>query len=406
MLFNNMLLVSGQSGAIELVGEAVGDVYGHHSHFSADDGRLAVVARNKGTGGSVYVYTMNGATATQEQRIDGPSTTGDIYVAKLDSTGTRLVAGAFTADERASNGGAAYVYARSGSTWSLEATLAPASNTANDFFGYDVGISANGDVIAVSHGGDDAGGGATVFTRSGTTWTRRTQLLPTGVDSSTDAGARTCDVSPDGGTVAFGVLRDSQSGTDSGGTVFVYKGAAASWTLSQKLYASDRGTDDEFGTHVRFGGNLTLIAGANEYDVVYGANTRFNTGAVYVFDRTSTSASFTETAILTPDFDPNTNGFSHGLYTAISGDGANVLSGVISYDADGTGGSTAQGHASLWQKTNGTWVHSRVYAPPPSATGTFRFGYYPALNSDGSVLVIGAEEDSAGTTAGAIYIFT
>lgn len=405
MLFNNMLLVSGQSGAIELVGEAVGDAYGYHSHFSADDGRLAVVARNKPTGGSVYVYTMDGAKATQEQRIDGPSTTATIEVAKLDSTGTRLVAGSSSADERVSNGGAAYVYARSGSTWSLEATLAPASNTANDFFGRDVGISANGDVIAVSHGGDAGGGGATVFTRSGTTWTRRTQLLPTGVDPSNQADARTCDVSPDGGTVAFGVMRDSQSGTDTSGTVFVYKGSAASWTLSQKLYASDRGIDDEFGTHVRFGGNLTLIAGANEYDVVYGGTTRANTGAVYVFDRTSTSASFTETAILTPDFDVGASGRQHGVFTAISGDGLNVLSGTLYFDVDDFSNS-AQGHASLWQKTNGTWAHSRVYAPPPSATGTFRFGYYPALNSDGSVLAIGAEQDSAGTTAGAIYIFT
>ena len=74
--------------------------------------------------------------------------------------------------------GAAYVFVRSGSSWSLETKLAPAALAADDQFGRSLALS--GDTLAVGAHKDNGSRGAVyVFTRSGSTWSLQDEISST-----------------------------------------------------------------------------------------------------------------------------------------------------------------------------------------------------------------------------------
>src|SRR5687768_11292448 len=75
--------------------------------------------------------------------------------------------------------GSAYVFVRSGSTWTQQAKLTAADGQSSDAFGTSVAISGN--IAVVGAPGDDAGanlneGSVYIFVRSGVTWTQQTKL--------------------------------------------------------------------------------------------------------------------------------------------------------------------------------------------------------------------------------------
>src|SRR5207248_2080220 len=93
-------------------------------------------------------------------------------------------------DNSATGSGAAYVFVRSGSTWTQQAYLKASNTGANDFFGVSVAISGN-TIVAGAYGEDSAAtgvngnqadngavdsGAAYVFVRSGSTWTQQAYL--------------------------------------------------------------------------------------------------------------------------------------------------------------------------------------------------------------------------------------
>lgn len=81
--------------------------------------------------------------------------------------------------------GAAYVFTRSGTTWSQQAKLTAADAAANNFFGYSVALSSDGATAVVgSYGSGTQAGAAYVFTLSGSTWTQRQKLTASDATSN------------------------------------------------------------------------------------------------------------------------------------------------------------------------------------------------------------------------------
>jgi hypothetical protein len=79
---------------------------------------------------------------------------------------------------------AAWVFTRSGSTWTQGPKLTAKGGSPQALFGFRVGLSSDGKTAAVSGPGDTAGtGSAWVFTRSGSTWTQQGPKL-TATDAS------------------------------------------------------------------------------------------------------------------------------------------------------------------------------------------------------------------------------
>ena len=93
--------------------------------------------------------------------------------------GDTVVVGAYNDDDNGSESGSAYVFTRSGTTWTEQAKLTASDGAADDFFGISVAIS--GDTVVIgAYADDDNGinsGSAYIYTRSGSTWTEQAKLM-------------------------------------------------------------------------------------------------------------------------------------------------------------------------------------------------------------------------------------
>lgn len=225
---------------------------------SQDDGTVA-------DQGSVSTYTFNGTTGTFQQKIVLTSPAASDYFGRsVAINGTTLIAGAFARDIAGkSSQGSASVYVLSGGTWTLQSTLIASDGLASDFFGFSVGLSS--DVAIVGTQGDDIGsnssqGSAYVFRRTGTTWTQEQKLTdPDGVAGDNFGYS----VAIEGETAAVGAY-----GVDSGGSLagaafkFLFKG---SWLAPQKLQSSS------FAPGQYLGRSIAIENGNDEEVIVAGA---------------------------------------------------------------------------------------------------------------------------------------
>ena len=139
----------------------------------------------------VQVYTRSGEAWTLQaeftQTISGGADFGaQSEAVGLSDDGETLIVGA---PEVNKSKGAAYVYVRSGEAWTLQATLTPSGEKGKGEFGNGVTLSEDGSTALVAgkfdHG---AHGAAWVFTRSGSTWTQQAELTSGQVKKETFFG--------------------------------------------------------------------------------------------------------------------------------------------------------------------------------------------------------------------------
>src|SRR5690606_31651697 len=109
-----------------------------------------------------------------EQQKLSPEDAGDAAHIGFDVAvdGDTALVGAFTADPPR-----VYVYVRGAEDWELQATLMP-DGPNEDAFGRSVSLSGDTALISETLWGVDAGeqGSAYIFTRSGGTWTQQARL--------------------------------------------------------------------------------------------------------------------------------------------------------------------------------------------------------------------------------------
>jgi CO dehydrogenase/acetyl-CoA synthase epsilon subunit len=286
--------------------------------------------------GAVYVFIRSGTTWTQQAYLKGASTgAGDTFgnSVSLASTGNVLLVGASEedsastlvggsqTDETAADAGAAYVFSRSGSTWTQQAYLKASNTEAGDAFGDHVLLSADGstavigayleDSAATGVNGDAASNGASgsgaayVFTLSGGFWTFQAYLKASNTARSDDFGAAMA-MSATGDVLAIGApLEDSNaSGLDgnqtnnsasAAGAVYLFKRSGGAWAQQSYIKASNTNSGDRFGIDFSVAmssdGNR-LVSGAYLEDSnatgINGDqsnNSSSAAGAVYVFSR-------------------------------------------------------------------------------------------------------------------------
>src|SRR5262249_37362839 len=104
--------------------------------------------------------------------LGSDASAGDQFGYSVAVSGDTAIIGAAVKN---SNTGAAYVFTRSGATWAEQQELTASDGAANDKFGYSVAVSGDTAVIGAP-GNNSAAGAAYVFTRSGTTWTEQPKL--------------------------------------------------------------------------------------------------------------------------------------------------------------------------------------------------------------------------------------
>ncbi|MES1188693.1 MAG: MYXO-CTERM sorting domain-containing protein, partial [Myxococcales bacterium] len=185
----------------------------------------------KGGAGVAYVFVRSGTTWTQQ----GPSFTSsdihssDQFGAAVSLSGDTALIGAYqkTLGVTTSQEGAAYVFQRSGSTWSQQgAPLVAADAGDADWFGWSVALASNTAVIGAPYqtqGTATEQGAAYVFQRSGATWSQAGSKLSAG-SATTNFGA---SVSISSSTLIAGGPGATVGQVKAQGSAYVYFRAGA-----------------------------------------------------------------------------------------------------------------------------------------------------------------------------------
>ena len=399
------------------------------------DGSFKYVHGGSATTIDTFTYNANDRTANSGSATvtihtlpallqQGKLTTTDTNVRlmgqSVDISGDTVVAGSPKDSTKGSSAGAAYVFTRSGTQWSQQAKLTAADGAASDEFGTSVAISGNSIVVGSWQDGDGgaASGSAYVFVRSGTTWTQQQKLTAAGAQAGDLFGGA---VDIDGNTVAVGARSDNAKGADSG-AVHVFTRSTATWSLQQKLHASDADLSEEFGDSVALEAD-TLIAGKSSVGA----------GSAYVFTRSGTT--WTQQQKLTPSDGGSFDTF--GKSVDVSGDTAIVGSPL------NDGNSTDKGAAYVFTRSGTTWtLQQKLTAIDKDAvavgasfdddkgsasgstygfvrkgstwsqvqklndsTGVAGDEFGVSVGVDGTLVVVGAHKDDNSTDSGTAFVF-
>ncbi|HET7924325.1 MAG TPA: hypothetical protein VFL30_05465, partial [Rhodanobacteraceae bacterium] len=147
--------------------------------------------------------------------------------------------------------GAAYVFQRSSGVWSETQKLVASDGAANDWFGQSVAFDGDTIVIGAPQYLDFGNGAAYVFTRSGDTWSESQKLT---ADDGVGRDQFGISVAVDGGDVlvgAYGVAFYT-------GAAYAFVESSGSWAQAQKLVASDAAQNADFGVSVALDGTTAL----------------------------------------------------------------------------------------------------------------------------------------------------
>jgi hypothetical protein len=249
----------------------------------AIDGNIAVVGAyqsdSNGTdSGAAYVYELVGSQWIERQKITAPDgSAGDQFGRSVAIEGNTIVVGSYRDDNNEPATGSAYVFAHSGGVWSQQQKLTAFDASTGDRFGISVTIS-NDTIVVGAYGDDNYTGSAYVFVRTGPTWTFQQKLTASDANQLDHFGY---SVAIDSNTIIVGAHNDDHSGKQYPGSAYVYERQGISWSQQAILRASDSSDADHFGCAVALDGNYAVI-GAYECDINY----ILDVGAAYVFART------------------------------------------------------------------------------------------------------------------------
>jgi len=259
---------------------SISDKFGVSMSSSGDTVVIGAFGDENETG-AAYVFVTDGESWTQEAKLvalDGAFTDFFGWSAAID--GDTIVVGSRYDDDAGGNSGSAYVFERSGTSWSYQAKLMADDASEVDLFGESVAIDG-GTIVVGAIGDDDLGehsGSVYVFVGNGVTWSQQTKLVAMGGEAWDEFGF---SVDIEGDTVVVGSIGDNDNGSNSG-SAYVFIRTGTSWNTGVELHPDDGATSDNFGNCVALDG-VTLVVGAPADDDMGSTS-----GSAYVFQGSGT----------------------------------------------------------------------------------------------------------------------
>ncbi len=376
---------------------AFDDWFGHSVAISGDTAVVGAPGNGidlRGEPGSAYVYVRSGTTWSEQAHFfASDAEADDFFGSSVAISGDTAVVGAPGDGTAAgSKAGSAYVYVRSGTTWSEQAHLFASDAAAYDNFGSSVAIS--GDTAVVGAPGDSSTiiegrkeGSAYVYVRSGTTWSEQAHFFASNAVPFNFFGDSVAIV---GDTAVVGVPGDDTAAGESAGSAYIYVRGGTTWSEQAHLFASDAAAYDNFGSSVAISGE-TIVVGANRDSTAAG----METGSAYVYVRSG--ATWGEQARL---FASDAAAYDHfGYSAAITGETI-----VVGARFDDTAAGMDAGSAYVYVRSGTTWSEQAHLFASDTAAGDF-FGISVAIS--GETIVVGAPRDdiAAGVEAGSAYVY-
>ena len=247
-VFGTSVAVSGDTvvvGAVSEKSNATG-VNGNQADNSAADS------------GAAYAFVRSGGVWSQQAYLKASNTGAfDNFGWSVAVSGNTVVVGAHGEDSNATgvNGnqannsssfsGAAYVFVRTGASWSQPAYLKASNTGSSDQFGRSVAVS--GDTVVVGANGEDSSA--------------------TGVNGN-----------------------QASNGASESGAAYVFVRSGSDWSQQAYLKASNPGDFDYFGYSVAVSGDTVVVGASREDSNATGVNgnqadnSSINAGAAYTFD--------------------------------------------------------------------------------------------------------------------------
>lgn len=332
-------------------------------------------------GSAVVFVSSGGGWSRQAELVPMESSVDARFGRAVAISGDTAVVGAFrdgfsSFDDR----GVAYVFVRSGGTWTQQAVLLSDLSGANDHFG--ISVALDGDTAVVGANNDNPGqgfftGSAYVFVRTGTSWTREAVLRASDAAAG-DLFASSLAITGD--TVVSGAPGDTPAAA---GAAYVFTRDEGAWSEAQKL---EVGGSQGVGASVAVSGDTVLVGAPRDDSVASDA------GAVHAFV-------FDGTWMLQDTLLPGEGAASDNFGSSVALSGDSALIGAI---LDDTVAGEDAGSARYYLRSGTDWQEQPLLAAAENSAGD-NFGASVALS--GEDLVIGAyQDDIAGNdNAGAAY---
>ncbi len=313
--------------------------------------------------GAAYIFTRDaaGEWANPQRITAGDAGGGDLFGTAVAIDGDTIIVGASGDRDFGFGSGSAYVFTRTGTSWTEQAKLNAIDGRSSDSFGVSVAIS--GDTIAIGAiGRDDVYTGPLVD--------------PMTQEPVLDAN----------GDPVLGLLVDQADI----GSVHIFSRTGTSWTQQQEVVASDFAASDQFGSAIAIDGD-TLAVGVRQDDTAAGNDA----GSAYVFTRTGTDWTQQQQLFFADEAQFDFFGDSIAI------DGNTIAVGVPGEDP---GGVTASGAVAIFTGAGDNWTQSQeLTAPAPALNDQFGF----SLDIEGTSIIVGAPSNLQGATnTGAAYVYT
>jgi hypothetical protein len=342
------------------------------------------------------VFTRSGTIWTQQGPkltafdADGNAKFGQSVALSGDGN-TALIGGPL--DQTA--GGAAWVFTRSGSTWTQQGPkLIGSGADGNADEGSSVALSADGNTALIGGPTDSrAAGAAWVFTRSGSTWSQQgSKLVGSSAAGPAPRQGASVALSGDGNTALIGGPFDADnSGVGHIGAVWVFTRAGSGW--------SQAGSKLTQAGAAYFGQSVALSADGNTALIGSPADNNF-VGAAYVFVPYNAARTLwiRQGRLVASNVDG-----AQGSSVALSGNGNTAAVGA-SEDNNLVGAMSVFTRSPATPVSPPTWSQQGSKLVGSGAAGNARQGTSVALSADGSTAVIGGPTDN--NSVGAVWMFT
>ena len=436
--------VNGFGGSVAVSGDTV--VVSAYVEDSPTTGVNRVpdqAAFNSGTASfsiAAYVFVRSGGTWSQQACLKTSDSEGGV-LGGFGGSGSSVAISGDTVVVGATE--VAYVFVRTGDSWSQQADLKVSNPGEFDGFGASVAVSGNTVVVgahleassirgvnSVPNEAADGSGAAYVFVRSGDSWSQQAYLKASNTEANDFFGG---SVAVSGDTVVVGASSEASStnGVNSvpnekasgSGAAYVFVRSGGKWSQQAYLKASNPGAIDFFGTSVAISGNMVVVGAPLEASSTRGVNSvpneeGFVAGAAYVFVRSG--GTWRQQAYLKASNTGEFDGF--GASVAVSGDTVVIGAYGESSSTKGLNGNQANnrarnsGAAYVFTRSGGNWSQ-RAYLKASNTGPSDEFGGFVAIS--GSTIISGATGEDSSTSgintvpndtgtandSGAAYIF-
>eukprot|EP00002_Diphylleia_rotans_P021122 TRINITY_DN4111_c0_g1_i2.p1 TRINITY_DN4111_c0_g1~~TRINITY_DN4111_c0_g1_i2.p1 ORF type:complete len:872 (-),score=148.12 TRINITY_DN4111_c0_g1_i2:141-2756(-) len=220
--------------------------------------------------GAAYIFSRSSAGWNQQAILTASNKAADDRFGHCVAiTNQYAIATSVHADfVTATDAGAAYIFIRTNSTWTEHAILTALNKEPDSYFGVSLAMTNNFAIVGAhgtNYGAADYVGSAFIFSRSGTTWTQQA-LFTAGSNAQLDQYAYAVSLTDLHAVVGRPTGVNTNQAT-SPGAAFVYTVSGGTWALSATLSASNFAVGDFFGTVVSISTNYLLVGAANQYHI-------------------------------------------------------------------------------------------------------------------------------------------